>query len=179
MAEEEQKNTGDATTVKPKKSNLKWILLLIILQIILTGGGFWYLGSLKNNSSETELAPEIAVEEPAIVEEPVEEPPLKEEEGIIGAIYPLDVMVVNLNPSGYIRVELQILFKTRDVSPKFLNKLPFIRDNLISLISQKTKENLLSKDGKINLKSDTKAVIDRILGETIVEDILYAQFVIQ
>ena len=101
------------------------------------------------------------------------------ERTLIGPLFPLDTFVVNLKESGFIRVQIQIEFNTRDIPSIFIKKNIVVRDAVISMLSKKTKETLLSEQGKTVLKDEIKSFINELLKKEEVSKIYFSQFVIQ
>jgi len=96
-----------------------------------------------------------------------------------GAILPLDTFVVNLSGGKYIRAQIQIEFEEFEVPKKFYRKVVPLRDSIISLLTKKTQEELVTEKGKDKLKEEIKDTIDTALRKAAVRRIYFTQFVIQ
>jgi flagellar protein FliL len=175
-----------ATEELPKKKKNKKLLFIIIGAVLaLGGGGFFMFGGSK----------------------PTEEVEEKEVEHEYGHLE-LKEFVVNLKQSGsYLKVLLQIKYDLtilnshleggagggsghggggvgggEDNTPAvFTSNLPTIRDRIIQVLSSKTGEEVLSVEGKENIKEELIEVINDILGfdEDIVVEILFTEFIVQ
>lgn len=185
MAEEtEQKQDGssEATSAGGGSSRGKWIgivLLIIVVQVAATLGGMYLFRPTKAEAKKEELPSDAASkeEDEAVDEEGQEE--LKEGEEIFGAIYPLEMFLVNLKDGGVIRLEIQLQFTSRDVPRRIYSRMPIIRDTVISILSQKSKADVLEKKGREQLRADVKKLVnERLMGE-LVSVVLFTQYIVQ
>lgn len=128
----------------PKKSKkLLIIILAVILLLVLAGGGGWYYMMKKNADAE---------DEEEVVEHPVAKGP--------PTFLPLENMVVNLADPGGDRVaQVGITLELFDSkSPDRVKPyLPAIRSSVLMLVSQRTAEELLQREGKEKLAADILA----------------------
>jgi flagellar FliL protein len=62
---------------------------------------------------------------------------------------------------------------------KAKNKTPQLRDAIITLITNKTSEDLITAEGKIILKDEIKQRANQILGEGTVLNVYLTDFVMQ
>ena len=140
-------NAVKAEAVEEVKSPVKSKKLLIIaaaasvLVLALAGGGAWYF--LAKQTAPTEEGEEVAVQ----VVEPKGPP----------TFMPLDNMVVNLaDPGGEKVAQIGITLELADAkaTEKVKMYLPAIRSGILILISQRTAEELLQREGKEKLAAD-------------------------
>ncbi|MFN7640994.1 MAG: flagellar basal body-associated protein FliL [bacterium] len=139
----------EAEAANPPKS--KKILILVVLLVVLAlaaGGGWMFLSSKNATHSEDEEEEAVAVVEPS-------GPP---------TYLPLENMVVNLADPGGERVaqvgvtlELAVAADLDRVKAY----MPTIRSDVLMLVSQRTADELLSKEGKEKLAEDILAAASR------------------
>lgn len=143
----------EAEAVEPPKSKkmLVIVAVLVVLGVALAGGWF-YLSKQNAALDEEEEEEVVAVAEPS-------GPP---------TYLPLDNMVVNLADPGGERVA-QIGITLEISSPLELEKvkayLPTIRSDVLLLVSQRTADELLSREGKEKLAADVQAAAARHFGK--------------
>ena len=141
-----------AATEKPKGK--KSMLLIVIGAIVLLGGGAggtWYFLNKKNHAAGHEEV--AAVEEPAKDAKP--------------SFLALENMVVNLaDPGGERVAQVGITLELEsDKSVERIKQLaPKIRSGLLMLVSQRTSEEMLGRDGKEKLATDVMNEVSRTLG---------------
>lgn len=119
--------------------------------------------------------------------------------GYPGPIYVLTERVVNLADPGvrrYLKVAMAIEFTTgaeefrkasaeeRKHKQAEFDKImaphaPVIEDAIITIISARTSNEVLSQEGKLQLKDDIKATLHRLLGEGQVANVYFTQFLMQ
>jgi flagellar FliL protein len=100
------------------------------------------------------------------------------------ALYPLKSFVVNLadrSKGRYLKVTLALVVK-KAVEARFQHDtlaLASIQDRIITILTTKTVEDLLTADGKFLLKQEITLQLNSILGEGSVHDVYFADFIIQ
>jgi flagellar FliL protein len=113
------------------------------------------------------------------ITQPVHEVELAEGEELLGAIVPLDAFLVNLSGGKYIRLQVQAELETPDIPRRFYSRVVPMRDQIISLLTQKTAAELEGGDGKEKLKQAIKDIMNQQLRREDVRRIYFTQFVIQ
>ena len=180
---EKDKEEGETTEAPPpveKKSKtlIFAIVGVVVLLACIGTGAFFFLKS--QNSTETVSKNAAQHGEEAIPEEGYnDEDEFDENEEALGAMFPLETFVVNLTGGGFIRCQVQLEFKENDISKRFYARLVPIRDALIQLFSTKRKEDVLSSDGKNDLKMDVRDIVNDILKKEDIEQVYFTQFVVQ
>jgi len=189
MAEADKKKGEDdeaAAPATPAKSGggNKLVLIvgasLAVLIVVCAGAVFMMLKKTEVSNPTEEVAADAAhegAEEHA--PEPVAEEELTEGEKPLGAIYPLESFVVNLSGGRYIRAQVRLEFETRDIPKKFYTRLVPVRDGLISVISSKRADDLLTSEGREGLKRDIRDRVNEVLKKEDVKNVYFTQFVIQ
>lgn len=104
---------------------------------------------------------------------------IHEDEEALGAIFPLDTFVVNLQGDRFLRSQIQIEFVQRDVPKRFYPRLVQTRDALVMLLTSKKPEDINTPQGKEMLKSEIKDLLNEILRKQEVKNVYFTQFVIQ
>lgn len=150
--------TDAAPAPKPKGKKMLVIIVAVVLLLVAAGGG-WFVFGRKAPSEDGEDAP---VEQH--VEDKHKSPPV---------FLPMENMVVNLaDPGGEKFAQVGITIETTDQKTSDAIKvyLPNIRSGVLLLISQRSSEELLSKDGKEKLARDVLREVSRPLGYTVEDE---------
>lgn len=152
---------ADATEPKPKPKGKKMIVIIVavVLILLLAGGGwFFFLRHPASTEDGEDAAPAARAEV---------------KHGVPPVFLPLDNMVVNLaDPGGekFAQVGVTIGVDDQHVADAVKAYLPSIRSAVLMLISQRTSEELLSKEGKEKLAHDILREVSTPLGYE-VEDV--------
>lgn len=170
MSDKTPENANPSPAPAPKKGGFlkKLILLLMALAIVGGGaaGGFWWW---QGQSAHAESAEPLPPTEP-------------------NAVLPLEPFVVNLADqagSRFLRVSLRLLVVAprgqRDLKELGENEVVMarLRSALLELLSTKTADELVTAEGKDQLKREIVAQAAGILHEVEVRDVLFSEFVVQ
>jgi flagellar basal body-associated protein FliL len=186
MAEAEKEKEGEgapAATPPAKKSKLPLIIGGVVVLILLIGAPVLYLTlSKKEEPAINETISGDVVKGSELKSEyegALEEEELEEGESPLGAIVPLETFVVNLDGGRYIRAQIQLEFTTRDVSKRFYARVIPIRDAIISALSKKSAETIVTDGGRQSLKTELKSVVNEALGKDEVAKVYFSQFLVQ
>ena len=123
-----------------------------------------------------------AAEEGEVAEEE-SEPAEKLPEPFYQALNP--PMVVNFanDPSGFMQVAVQIMARSKEAIEVVKANEPAVRNALIMLYAGKTREDVLSREGKEKLRAETLAEVQNVLapyaGEATVEDVYFTSIIAQ
>jgi flagellar FliL protein len=140
----------DADVAAPPPKGKKKLLMIVVVLVVLAlvaAGGMIYLNKKRNDAL---LGEDGAHEEVVVVEEPHGPP----------TYLPLDNMVVNLaDPGGERVAQIGVTLELRGMedTEKVKSYLPSIRSAILILISQRTAEELLRREGKEKLAADILA----------------------
>lgn len=106
---------------------------------------------------------------------------LDENEISYGAFFPMDNFVVNLVDGGFLKIQIFVEFKTRDIPANFLAKIVPAKDSIIDILSGRKASELKTVDGKDILKSDIKDLLNTLLGKErkLVRDIYFTTYLIK
>ncbi len=173
MAAKEKDNKDNGTEEKKKKSPVLFIIIGVVILLIAAGGAYFFLFSTP---SDEELANEIAQESngPAATEKALD---LK-----VGFMMELDPFIVNLaDPKArhFVKTTITLELKNEGVKDEVERLMPKIRNDIILLLSSQTMEDILTMDGKIRLRDQLIARVNRILGEGRLLNVYFSRLVVQ
>lgn len=143
---------AESATKPAKSKKLIIIIAVVVLLLVLVGAGAaWFLSQRHAGDEEGEGGA------PAKASAPV----------AIPTFLPIDTLVVNLADNGGERfAQIGITLELADAKTSDLIKqhMPSIRNSIIMLASQRTSDELLSRDGKEKLAVDIHREVSRPLG---------------
>lgn len=195
MAIEEAPEGGEGAPA-PKKAKNK-LVIIIIIAVLLVGligvGGYLAVSMLGGKKAAKGGAEESA---PAAEGEhgggaPKEEAKGAEHgggggeaggEGKMGVLVSLDPFIVNLASEGgkrYLKVVMQLEMARPDMTNEVTNRMPQIKDAIITVLSSKSAEELLTIEGKFRLKEQVLTRVNNLLTAGVVKNVFFAEFVIQ
>lgn len=145
---------ADETTAPPKKSRKMLIIVVLLVLVLVLGavGAFVYV-------SKQRAAAQFDQEEQPVEQHTPQGPP---------AYLPMDNMVVNLaDPGGQRVAQIGITLELKDAAAieKVKQYLPAIRSGILLLMSQKTSDELLQREGKEKLAKDILREASRPFGD--------------
>lgn len=189
MADNKNKNKDaegeeEAQEVAPKKSKKALFIGagLVVLLIAIGVPVAIFMGKDKEVDAKVSESVEVDTskekEDPHKLAKEAEEE-LEEGEELLGAIAPLDIFVVNLKGGRFIRLQIQLEFVTRDIPNKVAQRAAIIRDAVITLLTTKTAEEILEREGKERLRKDLRGLVNEALRKELVKQIYFTQFVVQ
>ncbi len=150
----------------------KTVLIIIIAVAVLfmgtVGAGFFILW---NKISQIPQDPSQAAEMP-----------VEEDENIIGPLYPLDTMIVNLAGHGgkrYLRVTMALELSDPESVETIESRLPQIRDAVLMILPTKTYDDVSTTNGKIALRNQVMEKINTLMTKGRVNNIYFTEFVVQ
>ncbi|WP_198673231.1 flagellar basal body-associated FliL family protein [Simplicispira lacusdiani] len=137
---------------KPAKSKKLIIIgaVVVLLLVVVGGGAAWFLSKRNAVDEDGEAVPAKAAE-------PAAAP----------TFLPMDMMVVNLADNGGERfAQIGITLELADTKTADLVKqhMPSIRNGVLMLASQRTSDELLTREGKEKLADDILREVSRPLG---------------
>jgi flagellar FliL protein len=143
-----------ATPTKPKSKKLLFILIgVVVLALAGAGGAFFILKKNMALDKNGEKTSQSAKDDFASRSPPT--------------FLPLEAMVVNLADTGGNRfAQLGITLQVQDAKTAESMKvyMPSIRNAILMLISQRTSENILQREGKEKLSVDIVREVSRVMG---------------
>lgn len=152
--------------------NKKGIIIISSIAFVfmlLVGGGF-YMMWMKIAS----LEPPEEVSEEGLDED--------EETYVIGEMFPLDTFVVNLadgQGKRYLRATMQLELAPEQSLDTFEQRLPQIRDVVLTILPTKQFQEIRSIEGKTTLRTEIMSKLNELLNAESVINIYFTEFVIQ
>lgn len=183
--DEKQEEATPETNAGAKRFSPLLIGGLLVAVVVLIGAPVLYFtlssGGKEEKSKHEEFDQALVEQEYQKIktEGYVDEDELFEDEEPLGAFFPFETFVVNLEKGGYLRCQIQVEFQERNISKRFLARLVLVRDALILLLSSQDKDDLLSDQGKESLKKDVLGTINQVLRKDEIKEVYFSQFVIQ
>jgi flagellar FliL protein len=185
MAEEAEKTESEAAPSEkgaaaeeaPKaKSKLPLIIGAVALVGLLGGGGWFFLGGKKKGGDAEHGGGEHGA---AAEEEEHGEVPSKD---ALGALLPLDPFVANLadeDGKRYLKANLQIEFYQSKVPEEFNQRMPQVRDLLLTLFTSKMFSEIRTPAGKAVLRDEIVNRLNRAVGKDMVKAAYFTDFIVQ
>ena len=99
-----------------------------------------------------------------------------------GHIYKLEPFVVNLadvHPARYLKIRIDLESTRAQESPDFLQRLPRLRDAVLSILGRKKSFELYGAEGKEKLREEIVAQLNGLTGETKLRTAYFIEFIIQ
>lgn len=190
MAMEETPEGGEAPAA-PKKAKNK-LVIIIIIAVLLVGligvGGYLAVSMLGGKK-----AAKGGAEHGAPAAEGEHGAPAAEGEhgggegeaggaGNMGVLVSLDPFIVNLSSDAgkrYLKITMQLELARPGMANEVTNKMPQIKDAVITVLSSKAADDLLTIEGKFRLKEQVLTRINNLLTTGVVKNIFFVEFVIQ
>ncbi len=177
MAEEEKE-----TQEPKKKGGLVKIIIIVVAVLVLAIGGFLAYTILFSGSKDNATEEVVPQADPVVAATaaPVQSSVASE----AGIMYDLSTFIVNLSdPSGtkYLRVAItaEIPPKNEKLQLEIDQKLPKIKDAIITVLSSKTFEEINNQEGKKSLKREIARRINALLAQGRLMDVYITDFIIQ
>jgi len=167
MAEEKhEEGAADAKPKPEKKGGSKKKLMIIILGVVLVLGGAGGFAGYKLLSGKGAKAEGNAEH--------------KKEGEHKSVLIALDPFVVNLIEHGrYLKVTMQVEVADAMQQPVVTDKVPNIRDAIITLLSSKSAESISGAEGKLQLKDELLLRANQAVGKDMFKNLYFTEFVMQ
>lgn len=146
---------------KPKSKKLVLIIAIVLVLVLAGGGAAWFMLSKRSHGDEDEEGGGGGHQAKAAAPAAPKVAP---------TFLPIENMVVNLaDPGGERFAQIGITLELVDAKTSDLVKqyLPSIRSAILMLVSQRTSEELLGREGKEKLAVDIRREVSRPLGYTV------------
>jgi len=170
--EEKEKEEGEVQEKKKKFPSLLIILAVVVVLILGGAGAAYFLFFAKGRVKEGEGHGGKAQQTQAA----------QESAAAVGAMKNLDPFIVNLTDAQgtrYLKVVVQLELKSELVAQEIDKKTPMIRDEIISLLSSKSFDEIATEPGKRDLKQVMLERINKYLKTGQVTRIYFTDFVVQ
>lgn len=156
MAEKISESVHDASE-QPKKGKKKLLILIIIAFLVLGGGFFGYSAFSKGQKKET-----------------------KKTEPENTTLIAVDPFVVNLSDYGkYLKMTMQLELSDKSYEGLVKQKIPGIRDAVITLLSGKSSDSISGPEGKLQLKDEILLRANQVIGKDVFKNLYFTEFVMQ
>ncbi len=168
MAENEQQEGEE------KKSSKKMIIIVAVVVLLIAGGGAGYYFMIGDATEDGEKIEEVKDEE--------------EGEGSNEEIYyelnqPLIVNFPKGSGASLIQISVTLLAKGEETIEALIKHEPMIRNNLLMAISANEAKNLITREGKEELRSEMLSEVGKVMkkmtGKNKVMNIFFTTFVMQ
>ena len=153
-------------------SNKILIIIIVVVLLILgvMGTGFFLMWQ-KMSAMQT-AAPPAGAEAEA-----------EAESDLPGPVFPLDTIIVNLADAGggrYLRITIELELAPEEGAEEALRqRLPQIKDALLTILPTKQFDELTSVEGKSSLRDEIIASLNTLLNKELVKKLYFTEFVIQ
>ena len=95
-------------------------------------------------------------------------------------LFSMDPFVVNLSePGRYLKMSMQFELSGEADDKSIADKIPILRDVIITLVGNQTYEYVASAEGKIQLKEEILLRTNRIFGKEVFRNLYFTEFVMQ
>lgn len=168
MAEEEAEGGGGK-----KKSPLLIVIGLVLVLLLAGGGAAAYFLVLKKPAPDTEHA---AAEGGGKHEGKGGKPATS-----LGETVELPPFIVNLTGEGgrYIKAVIVMQVSSAAAKEEMASRSPQIKDAVISVLSSKTPDEVLTPEGKLELKLELVKRINQSITSGVVTEMFFTEFVVQ
>ncbi|WP_343593118.1 flagellar basal body-associated FliL family protein [Paracidovorax wautersii] len=137
------------------------ILVVVVLLLVAGGGAAWFFLSKRHAADDEGGEAGAARPAPAAHHVDPKTPP---------TFVPIDNMVVNLaDPGGdrYAQIGITLELSDPKVEAQIKQFMPSIRSAILMLVSQRTSDELLTREGKQKLALDIRREVSKPLGYTV------------
>ena len=177
-----------AAPVPPKKSNLKWILVGVLVLFAVGGGGaFAWFKFMAPHKAEAKAGDTKASEGKAGEGKPGEGKPGEakaESPGPgtkIGPIMDMDPFIVNLADAEprFLKVTIKLELDGAPAKAEVSERSPQVRDAILILLSSKDAQTLKPTAGKLQLRDEILQRINALLATGQARNAYFTEFVVQ
>lgn len=143
-----------------KGGKKKFLIAIMVLVVLLGGGGFFgYIRFLKpaHSTSEEEKSKEVKT-----------------------VLFVLDPLILNIKePGSFLKLSAQFELVDPSYEPVVSNKVPQLRDMIITFVSSKSAESILTPEGKMQLKDEILLRANQVIGKNVFSNVYFTEFVMQ
>jgi flagellar FliL protein len=154
-----------------EKKSKKMLIIIIAAAVILLGGGAAAFFLLKGEDPESATAsePNSAATAPVV-------------NGAIGPMVEIEPFIINiLDDEGtrYLKAAITLETNNEPVIEEITQRMPQIRDAILLLVGNKTFGELADLQGKLQLRSEIRERLNKILTGGRIQKIYFTEFVVQ
>ena len=168
MAEDKENKDKNQEDQAPKGGGKFKIIIILFLVLILGAGGFFgwsFFMKKEANSKESEVTVK----------------PKKDE---VKISFPLKSFIVNLMDSSgsgrrYLKVTMELETDSEENKSIIEKNISKLRDAIIMILSSRSFKDISSIEGKIELKRSLMMKINEVIGDNLVSNIYFTEFVVQ
>jgi flagellar FliL protein len=145
-----------------KKKTGLFLVIIVVALIVLGAGGYFVYNLMLHGKKDGGAGIEVGRKEAKT------------------ALFALDPFVVNLSePGRYLKVTMQFELSSSADEKYITERVPILRDVIITLIGNQTYEYAASAEGKIQLKEEILLRTNRIFGKEVFRNLYFTEFVMQ
>lgn len=155
-----------------------WLIALVVVNMLMVAGVGFML--YKNRQKE---AAEPKIEQVIKGEKETQDKEAHEEKAFVGKVVPLETFIVNLAGSKgrkVAKVNMELELKDSEgsnVADEIDKRKAQVRDIIIILLSSKTYEEVSSREGKDNLRTEIKDTINSFLTKGKITNVFFTEFI--
>ena len=152
-----------------------FLITLLLVAGLAVGGYFAFINFIK---------PQMAVA-PQPQQKDLEVPGSRfpeSEQKELGVMYPMEPFLVNLarsNGKQFLKVSLTLELSSPEARPEVKANEFKIVDSILLLLSSKTREDVISLQGKFKLKDEIATRVNRFLVMGHIKDVYFSEFIVQ
>ena len=178
MAEEKAaESSAPAQSGQGQKPMLFIILAIVNMIVVAAVGAFLYLGKKKEASQPT-------IDQVIAGEKSTSDAEAAEPKSFVGKIIPMETFIINLAGSKGRRIaKVNMEFELKDTSAEskvageIEQRKAQIRDVIIIILSSKTFDEVSSRDGKDDLRSEIRDRINSFLTTGKISNVFFTEFI--
>lgn len=156
---EELDKTAETATPGKKKFPFKIVLMAVLGVAIISGAGFYLFK--KGNSGPSG-------------------PSVKQKQEEASPLIALDPFILNLaDPGRFLKMTLEVEVAGPDGATLVNTRKAQLRDAIITLLGNKTSDDISTADGKMQLKDELILRINQELGRPVIKNVYFTEFVMQ
>ncbi|VAX24557.1 Flagellar biosynthesis protein FliL [hydrothermal vent metagenome] len=147
------------------------IILLVVVALLVIGGGAAAYFLVFSKGAEEEVAAKPEKEKTQDLTKMA----------TLGSTMQMDPFVVNLagNASRYLKVVIVLQLSVPELAEEITNRSPQIKDSILTVLSSKSADEILTVQGKYDLKVDLIRRINSNLTLGVVRELFFTEFVVQ
>ncbi len=157
-------NLDQSQNIEKKKGvSKKFLVIIAIVILILAGGGFFAYSMLFSDKGDVS---DEESDKKAVETKPV--------------LFSIDPFVVNLTNHGrYLKITLQFELIDETHEEAVRQKIPNLRDIIITILSSKSVKSVSGVEGKFQLKDEILLRANNTVGKDVFKNLYFTDFVMQ
>ncbi len=162
MADEKPEGQEEKPQEPKKGGSKKLIIIIAVAAIVLGVGGFFGYKKFFGHKAEGGKEGQDSKKE------------------VKSALIAIDPFVVNLVEHGrYLKVTMQLEIADATNQSLVMEKMPNLRDTIITLLSSKSAESVSGPEGKLQLKDELLLRANQAVGKDVFKNLFFTDFVMQ